>query len=549
MNIPVGKCYRCSTVVEPMLSNQWFVDMEPLAKPAIAAVKEGRVKFVPERFSKTYLHWMENIRDWCISRQLWWGHRIPAYYCDDCGEMMVSDEAPTKCGKCGNTNIRQDEDVLDTWFSSALWPYSTMGWPEKTADLDFYYPNNVLVTGYDIIFFWVARMIFTGIEAMGEEPFEYVYVHGLVRDAQGCKMSKSLGNGIDPLEVIDEYGADALRFMLITGISPGNDTRYQTERVEAARNFANKLWNASRFTIMNLQDEDGTFLPMADIDADSLKYEDKWMISEINRVAGDVIRDMDRFELGMAGQKAHDLIWNEFCDWYIELVKSRLYSDDETDKAVVRRVLVEALKDMLKMLHPFMPFITEEIWRFLPETDGTYLINQSWINYDESRNYPEESLVMEKAMEIIKAVRNIRVEADASPGKKLSAIILTDGDDEVIRAGLDYVQNLANITEIKMTSDKDAIPEDVISGVITDAEIYVPLDELVDFEAEFARLQKEKKKLEGEVKRSGGMLSNENFVKKAPVEKVNEEKAKLENYKDMLSKVVLRLEMVEKKIK
>lgn len=550
LSIPVGKCYRCSTVVEPMLSNQWFVDMEPLAKPAIAAVKEGRVKFVPERFSKTYLHWMENIRDWCISRQLWWGHRIPAYYCDDCGEMMVLPEPPEKCSKCGSKNIRQDEDVLDTWFSSALWPYSTMGWPEKTEDLKFYYPNSVLVTGYDIIFFWVARMIFTGIEAMGEEPFEYVYVHGLVRDALGRKMSKSLGNGIDPLEVIDEYGADALRFMLITGISPGNDTRYQTEKVEAARNFANKLWNASRFTIINLQDEEGNFLPIADIDEGMLKNEDKWMISGINFAMQEVMKALEKFELGMAGQKIHDVIWNEFCDWYIEFVKSRLYGDDEADKAVVRRVLVDSLKDLLKMLHPFMPFITEEIWRFLPETEGSYLINQSWSLYDESKAYTKEVEVVEKAMEIIKAVRNIRAEAEASPGKKLTAVILAEGEaSKIIEEGATYVKNLANITEIKLTDEKSAVPAEAMSAVITDAEIYIPLDELVDFEAELERLQKEKKKLEGEVKRSKGMLSNENFVNKAPESKVNDEKAKLANYEDMLEKVKSRLETVEKKVK
>lgn len=550
LNIPVGKCYRCSTVVEPMLSKQWFVNMKPLAEPAIAAVKEGRVKFVPERFSKTYLHWMENIRDWCISRQLWWGHRIPAYYCDDCGEMMVVAEEPTSCTKCGGKNISRDEDVLDTWFSSALWPYSTLGWPEKTEDLDFYYPNNVLVTGYDIIFFWVARMIFTGIEAMGKEPFEYVYVHGLVRDSQGRKMSKSLGNGIDPLEVIEKYGADALRFMLITGISPGNDTRYQTERVEAARNFANKLWNASRFTIMNLQGENGELLELADVDENSLRSEDKWIISRINSAVAEVKNDLDRFELGMAGQKVHDVIWNEFCDWYIELVKNRLYGDDEKDKAVVRKVLVDSLKTLLKLLHPFMPFITEEIWQFLPGNDGGYLIEQEWPLFDESITYEEDSQIIEKAMEIIRSVRNIRAEAEASPSKNLSAVIAASKDvSETISRSLIYVKNLANITDIQLTDDKTGVPDESMSAVITDAEIFIPLDDLVDFEAELERLKKEKKKLEGEVKRAKGMLSNENFVKKAPESKVAEEKAKLSNYEDMLEKVSARMDMVEKKVK
>ena len=416
--------------------------------------------------------------------------------------------------------------------------------------MDFYYPNNVLVTGYDIIFFWVARMIFTGIEAMGKEPFEYVYVHGLVRDSQGRKMSKSLGNGIDPLEVIEKYGADALRFMLITGISPGNDTRYQTERVEAARNFANKLWNASRFTIMNLQGENGELLEIADVDENSLRSEDKWIISRINSAVAEVKNDLDRFELGMAGQKVHDVIWNEFCDWYIELVKNRLYGDDEKDKAVARKVLVDSLKTLLKLLHPFMPFITEEIWQFLPGNDGGYLIEQEWPLFDESITYEEDSQIIEKAMEIIRAVRNIRAEAEASPSKNLSAVIAASKDvSETISRSLIYVKNLANITDIQLTDDKTGVPDESMSAVITDAEIFIPLDDLVDFEAELERLKKEKKKLEGEVKRAKGMLSNENFVKKAPESKVAEEKAKLSNYEDMLKKVSARMDMVEKKVK
>lgn len=548
MLIPAGKCYRCGTEVEPMLSDQWFVKMKPLAEPAIEIVKNGTIKFVPERFSKTYMHWMENIRDWCISRQLWWGHRIPAYYCEECGEMIVSEETPDKCPKCGCANLRQDEDVLDTWFSSALWTFSTLGWPEQTEDLKYFHPTNVMVTGYDIIFFWIARMIFTAIDAMDEEAFEYVYVHGLVRDAQGRKMSKSLGNGIDPLDVIDQYGADALRFMLITGITPGNDMRFQYERVEAARNFANKLWNASRFVIMNLQDEEGGMLPLADLKDAKLAVEDKWMIARVNEAVKNVTHDMDRFEFGMAGTKVHDVIWNEFCDWYIELSKSRLYGDDEEDKAVARAVLVSVLKDLIKLLHPYMPFITEEIWQFLPGSEG-YLIASDWPKYDDARTYEKESAVIEKAMDIIKAIRNIRAEAEASPGRKLSAVILAEGETaELIEDGAIYVKNLANITDIKITADKGQVPQDVMSAVITDAEVHIPLDELVDFAAELERLTKEKKKLEGEVKRGEKMLSNEGFVSKAPAAKIQEEKDKLANYKDMLAKVEERLAIVQSKV-
>lgn len=553
MTIPSGKCYRCGTEVEPMMSDQWFVKMKPLAEPAIEIVKNGTIKFVPERFSKTYMHWMENIRDWCISRQLWWGHRIPAYYCEECGETVVAADTPDKCPKCGCTHFTQDEDVLDTWFSSALWTFSTLGWPDDTEDLKYFHPTSVMVTGYDIIFFWIARMIFTAIDAMDEEAFEYVYVHGLVRDAQGRKMSKSLGNGIDPLEVIDQYGADALRFMLITGISPGNDMRFQYERVEAARNFANKLWNASRFVIMNLQDENGEMLPLADIDSADvqavLRAEDKWMIARVNEAVKNVTHDMDRFEFGMAGTKVHDVIWNEYCDWYIEFVKSRLYGDDEEDKAVCRAVLVSVLKDLLKLLHPYMPFITEEIWKFLPGKDG-FLIAESWPVYDDSKCYEKESSVIEKAMEVIKAIRNIRAEAEASPGRKLTAVILAEGDAAgQIAAGERYIMNLANITEITLTNDKADVPADVMSAVITEAEVHIPLDELVDFEAELERLTREKKKLEGEVKRGEKMLSNEGFISKAPEAKIQQEKDKLVNYKDMLAKVEERLDIIKNKIK
>lgn len=544
--IPTGECYRCHTVVEPMLSDQWFVAMEELAKPAIEAAKNGDLTHVPARFEKIYLHWLENIRDWCISRQLWWGHRIPAYYCQDCGELVVAMDAPEKCPKCGGTHFKQDEDVLDTWFSSALWPFSTLGWPDETEDLKYFYPTDVLVTGYDIIFFWVVRMVFSGLETMGEVPFKYVYVHGLVRDAQGRKMSKSLGNGIDPLEVIDQYGADALRFMLTTGITPGNDMRFQEERLESARNFANKLWNASRFVIMNLESD----API-DIDMSALKDEDKWIISRVNDAAGYIKGAMDKFELALAGQRAYDVIWNEFCDWYIELAKGRLYGDDEADKNTARGVLVMVLKDLLKLLHPFMPFITEEIWSFLPKTEAEsgFLMSSDWPVSDPERSYPDEEKTLELAMEIIKAIRNIRAEVDAAPSKKLRATIYATGEmKERAAAGERYIKALANITEITYTENKNTIPEDVMSGVVDGAEIFIPTDDLLDYKAEFDRLSKEKKKLEGEVKRVNGKLSNQGFISKAPEKVIQEERDKKVKYEEMLAKVTERLEMIEKKL-
>lgn len=546
--IPVGTCYRCHNAVEPMLSDQWFVAMEELAKPAMEAAKSGDLKHVPERFEKIYLHWLENIRDWCISRQLWWGHRIPAYYCDDCGEVMVSTEEVTKCSKCGSTNVRQDEDVLDTWFSSALWPFSTLGWPEKTPDFEYFYPTDVLVTGYDIIFFWVVRMVFSALAMTGEIPFEHVYVHGLVRDEEGRKMSKSLGNGIDPLEVIEEMGADALRFMLISGITPGNDTRYIPKKLEGARNFANKLWNASRFVIMNLQDENGEFMAM---NSDEAKWqdEDKWMVSKVNDAAKYIEEAMDKFDLSLAAQKAYDLIWNEYCDWYIEILKGRLYGDDEADKEVARFVLVKVLKDMLKMLHPFMPFITEEIWSYLPKENDSFIMVDTFPKYDEKYVFEKEVEELETAMEAIKAIRNIRAEAEASPGKQLTAVIVAIGEDlEKIKLGERYIKKMANITDITFAEDSSNVPAEVMSAVINGAEINIPLDELVDFAAEFERLSKEKKKLEGEVARGEKMLSNPGFVNKAPEAKINEEKEKLASYKDMLAKVIERIEMEEKKI-
>ncbi len=569
--IPVGECYRCHTVIEPMLSDQWFVKMEELAKPAIEAAKSGKLQHVPQRFEKTYLRWLEEIRDWCISRQLWWGHRIPAWYCQECGHLIVAEEDPDKCPKCGSTDLKQDEDVLDTWFSSALWPFSTLGWPEKTEDLEYFYPTDVLVTGYDIIFFWVVRMVFSGCEAMGEPPFHHVYVHGLVRDAEGRKMSKSLGNGIDPLEIIDQYGADALRFMLTTGITPGNDMRFKTDKLESARNFANKLWNASRFVIMNLQDEDGNFKEMAKCCSDccgmacgdtedfsniALKDEDKWMISRVNEAVAYVTGALEKYDLALAGQRVYELTWNEYCDWYIELVKKRLWGDDEEDKKVVRFVLVMTLKNMLEMLHPFMPYITEEIWSFLPHSScerednpNCFLIKAKWPVYSEKRSFPDEEEKLETAMEAIRAIRNIRSEAEAAPSRKLTAVILAQGEKEaVIRSAERYIKDLANITDIRFVTEKEQVPDDVMSAVISGIELFVPLDDLVDFSAELERLEKEKKKLEGEVARVKGKLSNEGFVSKAPERVVQEEREKQAKYEDMLAKVEERLNTVRRKV-
>ena len=564
--IPMGTCYRCHTVIEDMVSDQWFVKMEELAKPAIEVAKNGKLRHIPERFEKIYLHWLEGIKDWCISRQLWWGHRIPAYYCDECGETVVAYDTPEKCPKCGCTHFHQDEDVLDTWFSSALWPFSTLGWPDKTPELEYFYPTDVLVTGYDIIFFWVVRMVFSGLEYMGEVPFHDVYIHGLVRDAQGRKMSKSLGNGIDPLEIIDKYGADALRFMLSTGITPGNDMRFTEDRLENSRNFANKLWNASRFVIMNLQDEEGEFRPLAKCCEDCcggacanttnfanipLRDEDKWMLQKVNDAIVYVDNAMERYDLALAGQRVYDLIWNEYCDWYIELVKPRLWGEDEEDKKVVRFVLVMCLKNMLKLLHPFMPFITEEIWGFLPhgEDEQGYLINAEWPKASASYVYPKAEKTVEMAMDAIKAIRNIKAEKNVAPSKKIKAIILAEGEKaETAKAGEAYLKNLANITELIFTESRAEVPQDAVSAVIDGAEIYIPLDDLVDFAEEKARLEKEQKRLEGEVKRSTGMLNNPGFVSKAPEAKIQAEREKLAMYEDMLAKVKGQLEQVIAKL-
>ena len=553
--IPTGKCYRCHTVIEPRISDQWFVAMKELAKPAIKAAKGegGELEYVPPRFEKIHMNWLLDIRDWCISRQLWWGHRIPAYYCDECGEVVVAEDMPDKCPKCGCTHLHQDEDVLDTWFSSALWPFSTLGWPEKTPELEYFYPNQVMVTGYDIIFFWVIRMVFSGLYAMNEIPFKYVLIHGLVRDEQGRKMSKSLGNGIDPLEIIDEVGADALRFMLCTGITPGNDMRFIKSRLENSRNFANKLWNASRFTIMNLIGEDDEFLPMADEKTAKLRDEDKWIIAKINDGVKYVTDALTKFELGLAGQKVYELIWDEYCDWYIELVKARLWGDDEEDKKTARFVLQKTIKDLLKLLHPFMPFITEEIWGYLPKDavskdnpDGL-LIKASWPVYDAELDYDEAIFRIETAKNIIKAVRNIRAEADAAPSRKISLIIKTDTLAEAIPSIEAHINRIANAWDIKIEASDSEAPKDVMSAVIEGAQILVPLDELVDMKAEIERLEKEAKRLEGEVLRVEKKLSNQGFVAKAPKAVVDEERAKGEKYKEMLETVKARLEAIKSK--
>ena len=567
MTIPVGECYRCHTVIEPMLSDQWFVKMEELAKPAIETVKSGETIFVPERFDKVYYHWLDDIKDWCISRQLWWGHRIPVWYCADCGEIIVAEEDPASCPKCGSHKLNQDEDVLDTWFSSALWPFSTMGWPEKTDDLDYFYPTSVLVTGYDIIFFWVVRMIFSGLAMTGESPFKYVYYHGLVRDAQGRKMSKSLNNGIDPLDMIDQYGADALRFMLSTGITPGNDMRFTTEKIESARNFANKLWNASRFVIMNIKDsETGEFFNYAGeeqlfADTSKLTSEDKWLIDRLMDGVEYINRAMDRFDLALAGQKVYDMIWSEYCDWYIEFVKKRLWSDDEEDKEIARGVLIYVLRSLLKLLHPFMPFITEEIWGFLPVEDKSggikentqndkkdFLITATWPVYSDERRFQKEAEEVELAMEAIRAIRNIRAEAGAAPSKKFGASIVATEDMLLyFKNEESSIKDLGGITELTLLKDKEGLPNDAMTAVISGAEIFVPMDELIDYKAETERLTKEKKRLEGEVKRAEGKLSNQGFVSKAPAKLIEEEKAKLEDYKEMLSKVEERLVIINGK--
>ena len=541
----VGTCYRCGTTVEPRVSKQWFVKMKPLAGPAIDAVKNGETKFIPQRFDKIYFHWLENIRDWCISRQLWWGHRIPAYYCDECGEMVVGREMPEKCPKCGCTHMHQDEDTLDTWFSSALWPFSTLGWPDKTPELEYFYPTDVLVTGYDIIFFWVIRMVFSALEQTGETPFHHVLIHGLVRDSQGCKMSKSLGNGIDPLEVIDKYGADALRLTLMTGNAPGNDMRFYWERVESSRNFANKIWNASRFIMMNLEGKTVT----APEDLNALCNEDKWILSRLNTVIRDVTENMDKYELGIAVQKVYDFLWDELCDWYIEMAKVRLWKAEENPAAANDALwtLRTALTQGLKLLHPFMPFITEEIYcTLLPEEESIMI--SDWPVYRDEMDFADAEKAVSSFQEVIRGIRNTRNEMNVPQNRKTNIYIV--GKDAECCARFESCKksftNLAFAKEIHVQQDKNGIGEDAVSIVVADGVVYLPLEDLIDREKEIERLTKEQERLTKEIARCEGMLNNPNFVNKAPAAKVEAEKEKLEKYKEMKEKVNLQLTQMVK---
>ena len=541
----VGTHDRCGTTVEPMIKQQWFVKMDEMIKPAVEGVKNGEIQLLPKRMEKTYFNWTDNIRDWCISRQLWWGHRIPAYYCDECGEMVVSKEAPHKCPKCGCTHMTQDPDTLDTWFSSALWPFSTLGWPEKTEDLDYFYPNDVLVTGYDIIFFWVIRMIFSGYEQMGKAPFHTVLFHGLVRDSQGRKMSKSLGNGIDPLEVIDKYGADALRLTLITGNAPGNDMRFYNERVEASRNFANKVWNASRFIMMNLDEKE--LKKPANFEK---RPADCWIMSKCNSLVKDVTENMDKFELGIALSKIYDFMWDEFCDWYIEMAKYPIYHADEDPEAANAALwtLREVLKKSLKLLHPYMPFVTEEIYsKLVPEEES--LMMSDWPVYEEEWNFPVDENIVDHYKEIIRGIRNVRAEMNVPNSRKATAFVVCE--DEELGAGLALLghaaQNMAALNELVIQKDKSGIADDAVSIVVPDATVYLPLEELIDFEQEIERLTKEEARLTKEIARSNGMLNNEKFVSKAPAAKVQEERDKLETYQQMMAQVKERLEGLKAK--
>jgi valyl-tRNA synthetase len=535
----VGGCYRCGTTVETITSEQWFVDMKPLAAPAIDVVKKGETNFIPERFSKIYFNWLENIKDWCISRQLWWGHRIPAYYCENCGEMMVAEETPLKCTKCGYSEIVQDEDVLDTWFSSGLWPFSTLGWPEETKDLKKFYPNNVLVTGYDIIFFWVARMIFSGIEQMGETPYKDVYIHGLVRDEKGRKMSKSLGNGVDPLEVIHNYSADALRFTIITGNSAGNDIRWIESNLEASRNFANKIWNASRFVMMYLDDE---VMNNIDVAKENLSVTDLWIRSRANQVISEVTKNMEKYEFGLAADKVYDFAWNEYCDWYIEFVKPRLYGEDKNSQIAAVYTLVTVLKDILKCLHPFMPFITEEIFSYLPGNKTDIMVSK-WPEYNEKYINISAEKEVRVIMEGIKAIRNIRAEMNVVPTKKVAINFIPDNNDiaEIILNAKQYFEKMTAVTGI-IILEKETQIENSISRIINGGEIIISLDDLVDKEKEVQRLQTEKVKLEKEIDRVVKKLNNPGFVNKAPEKVVRAEKEKQTQYTDMLDKVLKRLE-------
>ena len=538
----VGTHDRCHTTVEPMVKKQWFVKMSEMAKPAIEAVKNGDLRFVPGHFDRTYLHWLENIRDWCISRQLWWGHRIPAYYCDECGEIVVAKEMPSVCPKCGCTHFTQDEDTLDTWFSSALWPFSTLGWPEKTEDLDYFYPTNVLVTGYDIIFFWVIRMVFSGYEQTGKCPFSDVLIHGLVRDEQGRKMSKSLGNGIDPLEIIEQYGADALRLTLVTGNAPGNDMRYSEKKIIASRNFANKVWNASRFMLMNIEKADLSNVSLAD-----LTPADKWILSKANSLVKEVTDNMEKYDFGVAVAKLNDFIWEEFCDWYIEMVKPRLYNEEDTTKAAALFTLKKVLTISLKLLHPYMPFITEEIFCSLQDEEESIMVSE-WPVFEEEFDFKAEENEVEMIKNAVRNIRNLRADMNVPPSKKASVYVVSE-KEEVRRVFEDskvFFATLGYASEVHVEADKAGIAEDAVSTVIPDAVIYMPFAELVDVEKEIARLEKEAGRLEGEIKRAKGMLSNERFVSKAPAAKVEAEKEKLEKYTAMAAQVAERLSQLKK---
>ena len=541
----VGKCYRCHKTIEPMISNQWFVKMEPLAKPAIEAVKNGETKFIPERFDKIYFNWLENIKDWCISRQLWWGHRIPAYYCDDCGKTMVQAEKPSKCTKCGSTHITQDPDTLDTWFSSALWPFSTLGWPEETEDFKYFYPTDTLVTGYDIIFFWVVRMMFSGIEHTGKVPFKNVLIHGIVRDSQGRKMSKSLGNGIDPLEIIDKYGTDALRLSLVMGITPGNDIRYMPEKLESASNFANKLWNAAKFVLMNI---DSSNMDNAEIDISKLEYEDKWILSKLNTLIKEITANIDNFDIGVYAQKIYDFTWNEFCDWYIEIVKTRLYDKNEANtesKITAQKVLNKVLCDILKLLHPIMPFITEKIYCQLYNSDESIMI-ADWPKFDEKYDFKLEETHIEEMKNLISQIRNIRTNMNVHPSKKSDLIFIVDDKEyeTLLNSSESWIEKLGFGNSIKIEKDETNIPKHAVSALANGIKVFIPFEELVDIEEEKSKLQAEKEKLEAEVSRSTKMLSNPGFLNKAPEAKVQEEKEKMKKYQDMLADTIARLEQL-----
>ncbi|WP_341877686.1 valine--tRNA ligase [Defluviitalea saccharophila] len=539
----VGLHDRCNTVIEPMIKMQWFVKMDELAKPAIEVLKNGKLRFVPERFGKVYLHWLENIRDWCISRQLWWGHRIPAYYCDQCGHIEVAREMPKACSKCGHTSFKQDEDTLDTWFSSALWPFSTLGWPDKTEELDYFYPTDVLVTGYDIIFFWVVRMVFSGLEQMGEVPFKDVLIHGLVRDSQGRKMSKSLGNGVDPLEIIEKYGADALRLTLVTGNAPGNDMRFYYERVEASRNFGNKIWNATRFILMNLEGED-----VVQVKLEDLTGADKWILSKVNTLAKEVTENMDKYELGIAVSKLYDFFWEEFCDWYIEMVKPRLYNKEDPTRKAALWTLKTVLINALKLLHPYMPFITEEIFTNVQKQEETIMLS-AWPEFKAEWNFSVEEDEIELMKQAIRNIRNLRAEMNVPPSKKAKLIVVSEDDKvlDIFERGKVFFASLAYGNEILVQKDKTGIDDDAVSTIIPGATIFIPFAELVDIAKEIERLQKEKEKLIKEVERVEKKLSNKGFVEKAPQKVIEEEKEKQVKYKTMLEQVQERLEALSKK--